>query len=117
MHELSIAQNLVELAVESAQAQGLRRLTALHVRIGALSGVVKEALLFAFDVVTEGTPAQGAALIIEDVPVTIFCPSCQAERTLDAPVPMRCPECGTRSGDVRAGRELELVALEGVEEA
>lgn len=116
MHELSIAHDLVELAQRSAREHGLRRVTALHVRIGVLSGVVKEALLFAFDAVAMGTLAEGAKIVIEEVPVTIFCPFCQAEQTLSSPVPMRCPACGTRSGDLRAGRELELVRLEGIEE-
>jgi hydrogenase nickel incorporation protein HypA/HybF len=116
MHELSIAHSLVELAIEAARDTGLKRVRAVHLKLGALSGVVKEALEFSFDVVIEGTPIEGAKLIVEDVPVKIFCPRCQDARTLAEPFPMRCPVCRMKTGEVLEGREMELVALEGDEE-
>lgn len=116
MHELSIAQSLVELAAEAAENSGIKKVKALFLKLGVLSGVVKEALEFSFDVVVQGTSLEGAKLIIEDVPVTIFCPNCQEERILPEPIPMRCPTCGTKTGQVLAGREMELYALEGGEE-
>lgn len=116
MHELSIAHSLVELTVEAAKNYGLKRVNAIHLKLGALSGVVKEALEFSFDAVTEGTPVEGARLIIENIPVKIFCPNCEDARTLTEPFPMRCPACGMISGEVLEGREMELVALEGDEE-
>ncbi|QIA27591.1 hydrogenase maturation nickel metallochaperone HypA [Thermaerobacter sp. PB12/4term] len=115
MHELSIAQNLVELAAEEARRRGLTRVRAVHVRLGVLAGVVKDALLFCFDIVTAGTPLEGARLAIEEVPVEIFCPRCRQPRRLPEPLPMACPECGTRTAEIVHGRELELFALEGEE--
>lgn len=112
MHELSIAHQLVEMAAEAAKDAGIGRVQAVHVKLGALSGVVKEALTFSFDVVTEGTPLQGARLVIEDVPVKVFCKTCQTASTLPKPFPMRCQTCGERTGDVLEGREIELYALE-----
>lgn len=116
MHELSIAQNLVEIAVETAESAGMKQVKALYVKLGVLSGVVKEALEFSFEVVIEGTPLEGAKLFIEDIPVKIFCPRCQEAHDLPEPLPMRCPICGTKTGQVLAGREMELYALEGGEE-
>lgn len=116
MHELSIAQSLVELASEEAHRRGWKRVRAVHVRLGVLAGVVKDALLFCFDVVTVGTPLEGARLAIEDVPVEVFCPRCRQPRRLREPLPMACPECGTRTAEILHGRELELFALEGEEE-
>lgn len=115
MHELSIVHSLVELAEEQARSLGLRRVRAVHVRLGALSGVAKEALHFSFEMATQGTPLEGARLIVEDVPVAVYCPRCQQARTLPEPLPMRCPVCGTRTSEVLQGRELELHALEGDE--
>jgi hydrogenase nickel incorporation protein HypA/HybF len=115
MHELSIAQSLVELAVEATENSGIKRVKALYMKLGVLSGVVKQALEFSFDVVIQGTPLEGAKLVIEDVPVKIFCPNCREARVLPEPFPMRCPQCGTKSGQVLEGREMELYALEGGE--
>ncbi len=112
MHELSIALSLVDVASEAASRLGSVRVEALHVRIGALSGVVKEALAFSFDIATKGTPLEGARLQIEDVPVTAFCARCQSERTLDATFTLRCPICDSPLSEMRHGRELELTALE-----
>lgn len=113
MHELSIANSLAELAMEAAENSGIKQVKALYLKLGALSGVVKEALEFSFDVAVQGTSLEGAKLIIEDVPVSVFCPNCQEERILPEPFPMRCPVCGTKTGQVLAGREIELYALEG----
>src|SRR5690606_6507829 len=110
MHELSIAHQLVEMATEAAEASDIKRVEAVHVKLGVLSSVVKEALHFAFDVVSEGTPLEGARLVIEDVPVKVYCPSCAVESTLAKPFPLRCPQCGQRTGDVRDGRQIELFA-------
>ena len=79
MHELSIAMSLVEMAAEEAEQRGARVL-ATHVRLGALSGVVKEALLSAYEMAAEGTPLEGTALVIEEIPVVIHCAVCQQDR-------------------------------------
>jgi hydrogenase nickel incorporation protein HypA/HybF len=115
VHELSIAHNLVELAVKAAEEMGMKRVEALYLRLGALSGVVKESLEFSFDVVVQGTPLEGARLVIEDVPVKVLCSTCDEAHILPEPFPLRCPVCGTRTSQVLEGRELELYALEGSE--
>ncbi len=113
MHELSIALSLVDAACEAAAPLGDVRVEALHVRIGALSGVVKEALAFSFDMAARGTRIEGARLDIEDVPVTAYCPACQAERTLNVSfVALRCPACAGPLARLVRGREMELTALE-----
>lgn len=75
MHELSIANSLAELAMEAAENSGIEQVKALYLKLGALSGVVKEALEFSFDVAVQGTSLEGAKLIIEDVPVSVFVPT------------------------------------------
>lgn len=66
MHELSIAVTLVELACEEVDRRQLQRVQALHLRVGSLSGVVRDALLFSFDVAAAGTLIEGAALKVEE---------------------------------------------------
>jgi hydrogenase nickel incorporation protein HypA/HybF len=111
MHEVSIALSIVEVAEEEAERRGVQ-VDAVHLRLGALSGVVKEALLSCYEMVCEDTPLQGSRLVIEDVPVVIFCSSCQVERPLSSVQVFCCSECGTPSSEVVRGKELEVVALE-----
>ncbi len=111
MHELSIAMSIVELAEEEAELRGVQ-VNAVHLKLGALSGVVKEALLSCYEMACENTPLQGSVLLVEDVPVVIFCPSCQAQRPLTSMQLFCCPECGTPCAEIVRGKELEVVALE-----
>jgi hydrogenase nickel incorporation protein HypA/HybF len=111
MHELSIAMSVVELAEEEAERRGVQ-VDAVHLKLGALSGVVKEALLSCYEMACANTSLQGSRLVIEEVPVVIFCPRCRTERPLSSMQLFCCPECGTPSAEVVQGRELEVVALE-----
>jgi hydrogenase nickel incorporation protein HypA/HybF len=111
MHELSIALSLVDLAeTESGRLGG--RVRAVHLRLGALAGVVKDALLSSYEIACVDTLLEGSRLVIEEVPVIVFCPRCQAERPLSSVQWFCCSVCGTPTPDVRQGRELELIALE-----
>ncbi|MFZ0770659.1 MAG: hydrogenase maturation nickel metallochaperone HypA [Candidatus Sulfotelmatobacter sp.] len=112
MHELSIAMSIIESAQEESDRRGGVRVSAVHLKLGALSGVVKEALLGSFEIACEGTPLKGARLVVEDVPVLIFCQSCQMQRPISSVQLFCCAECGTPSGDLVQGKELEMVALE-----
>lgn len=112
MHELSIALSMIEMATAEAERRGGARVTALHLRLGPLSGVVRDALLFSYDVASNDTPLVGSRLIIEDVPVVIYCAQCQAERQLESIQCFCCPACGSLSSAVVRGRELEFVAME-----
>lgn len=112
MHELSIAQNLVSLAVKAAEEVGVSQVKAVHLRLGGLSGVVKETLLFCYDVATEGTPLEGSRLIIKDAPLLIFCPACDTKHMLTNIQMIYCPACGSIKVDVIEGRELQITHLE-----
>jgi hydrogenase nickel incorporation protein HypA/HybF len=112
MHELSIALSLVEMAAEEAARRGGAQIQALYLKLGPLSGVVKEALLFSWEAACSGTPLAGSRLVIEEVPVKVYCPDCRAERTLASPQKFCCPICQAPTPEVRQGRELEVVALE-----
>jgi hydrogenase nickel incorporation protein HypA/HybF len=112
MHELSIATAMVEMASEEAERRGGARVLAVHLRLGPLSGVVRDALLFSWEVACEDTSVAGARLEIDDMPVVVFCVPCGQDRTIDAFPEMICPVCDAPAPDVRGGAELEVVALE-----
>lgn len=115
MHELSIAVSLVEIADQAAANAGLSRVTAVHLRLGLLSGVVADALLFGYDIATQGTRLEGSRLHIEDVPVVVFCSSCRASRPLPDIQRFRCPACGDLGVVMMSGKEIELASIEGEE--
>ena len=111
MHEFGIAESVLESALAAARQNGSIRVEVVRLRVGALAGVVEEALTFAFSALAEDTPAQGARLVVEAVPVTCYCEACQKEFEVPR-FSYRCPACQTLSREVRRGRELELISIE-----
>lgn len=107
-----MAYNIVQIADDAAREAGVERVDAVHLRLGLLSGVVSDALLFGYDIAVQGTRLEGSRLEIEDVPVVIYCPQCRAESELESIQIFRCPVCGTPSMDVRSGHELEIAYVE-----
>lgn len=103
--------SIVDLAQEEAEQRGVR-VTGVRVKVGALSGVVKEALLSSYEMASFETPLNGSALYVEDVPVLVFCPVCRTQRPIRSLQLVCCAECGTPSSEIVQGKELEVVALE-----
>jgi hydrogenase nickel incorporation protein HypA/HybF len=112
VHELSIAYSIVSQATQAADRVGAGRVVGVRIAVGALSGVSGDALLFSYDVATEGTPLAGSRLEIRSVPVVIHCATCDRDVALPDVQRFHCPVCGEPSADVRGGRELEIEALE-----
>jgi hydrogenase nickel incorporation protein HypA/HybF len=112
MHELSIAMSIVEMAQEEAESRGQVQVLAVHLRLGKLSGVVKEALLSCYEMACHTTLLEGSQLLIEEIPVEVFCPQCELARLVTSIRWFCCPECGTATPTVLRGKELEVVALE-----
>ena len=99
------------MAEDEARQRGVQ-VNAVHLKLGTLSGVVKDALLFSFDLACEGTLLEGSRLLIEEVPTVVFCPTCQAERTLASVQRFCCSVCDSPTSEVLQGKEIEVVALE-----
>lgn len=107
MHELSIAQSVVEAVTERADG---RKVISVRLQVGRLSGVVPDALRFSFDIVTEGTSAAGAALLIDEPGGRASCRSCGSDFELADPL-LLCP-CGSADVEVVSGRELLISSME-----
>lgn len=107
MHELSIAQSIVDTVCDRA---GDRPVRSVLIRVGALTAVVPEAMRFCFELAVAGTVADGARLDIERRPGTVHCRRCGADATLDDLI-LLCP-CGSADVRVTAGRELRIVSME-----
>lgn len=111
MHELSIAMSIVDMAQEEAERRSVQ-VDAVHLELGALSGVVKEALLFSYEVACNGTLLEGSRLVVKEVPIEVYCPACKMPKTLVSMQWFCCPDCGTQTCEVIHGKELVITALE-----
>jgi hydrogenase nickel incorporation protein HypA/HybF len=107
MHELSIADAVVRIAC--AHADG-RRIEIVELKVGHLRQVVPDALAFAFTLVAEGTEAEGAALMMEEVPAAGVCRECGAESELPG-FPLACARCGSLDVELVRGEELLVDSL------
>ena len=112
MHEASIALSLLDAAGRYCAENNYKVINSLTVRIGKLSGVMPEALAFAFDALKTETPAEKANLIIEEVNAAGLCKGCNSNFTLDASYIIECPLCGSGNFSITHGRELEFKEME-----
>jgi hydrogenase nickel incorporation protein HypA/HybF len=112
LHELSIVWGIIETVSESAETANSKKITAVYLRVGALAGVVKDALLFSYDLATQDTILEGSKLVVEELPLLIFCQVCGKTVQLPGVQSFRCPVCQTPSGDIRQGKELEVRSVE-----
>ncbi len=112
MHEVSIAEGLLASASSECTKQGYSTIQNITVRIGKASGIMPEALLFAFDAMKQETIACDALLTIVEVPVSGHCSGCGADFVVEEAYVLSCPRCGGTSFRVTSGRELEIVEME-----
>lgn len=111
MHELSLTQNIVELALVHAQREGATVIRSITLEIGDLSGVIPDAVEFAFDVCSKETLAEGAELVIRRIPGRGRCLECQKECTMDS-LAYACPHCGSFALETLQGKEMALIEME-----
>jgi hydrogenase nickel incorporation protein HypA/HybF len=111
LHELSLTQNLIEIAEEHARREGATAITVVTLEIGALSGVIPEAMEFAFEACSKGTLADGATLEIRRIPALGRCLECAKECAIESLLD-GCSECGRFALDVLQGQEMDLTEME-----
>ena len=104
--------NILDLVAEEAERRGGVRVLGIYLKLGPLAGVVKEALFSAYGIAREGSSLERAELLIEEVPVMAYCPTCGTARAVVSVQEFCCIECGTPAHQLVSGRELEVVALE-----
>lgn len=112
MHELSIAMAMIDEIIEQSESRGGLDVEAVNLRLGVFSGVDKNALLFAYELACEGTPLEGSRLLIETIPLVIYCPNCKRERAPVSVYQLCCPDCLVPTPDIVTGREIEVASLE-----
>ena len=111
MHELSVAQNIIEIIQQSVSKQSWNQVRAVHVEIGAMAGIVPDSLKFSFEAITEESAFRGAQLIIECIPFRIHCCSCNADTENEDGFAV-CGECGSTKVKIVTGTELQIKNIE-----
>jgi hydrogenase nickel incorporation protein HypA/HybF len=112
MHELALAQSIVDIVGEEATRHGLAQIEAIRLRVGVFRAVVPELLQTCMEIAGRGTVAEGARVDLEVVGGRARCPDCALEYDVEERL-FLCPGCGRLGGEVLAGEELALVELEG----
>jgi hydrogenase nickel incorporation protein HypA/HybF len=107
MHEITIAQNLADLITGSVPENDLRNISKVKVKIGILSNILPDSLIFCFNSIKESTPFSSAFLEIVEAPLKIKCRNCE-KITEDFEIMFSCGKCGSHDIDVTGGDELEL---------
>jgi len=110
MHELSITREILHIALAEAEKHGAKRLTAINLQIGQLSGIVPESVQFYLDMLAQGTIAEGVQLKATIVPVTARCPTCDATFPVEE-LQFTCPTCEGPLA-LLTGQELQIESIE-----
>ncbi len=116
LHELSIAQSIVDIVGQYVPPAEQERVRKVTVRLGALAGVVPDSLAFCFTAVIHHTPLENAVMEMEHVPFTVACHSCNRTSATEPGIVL-CPLCGSSDTDIISGTELQVVSLEVDESA
>ena len=111
MHELAIAQSIINIAIRVAKENGRKKISMVRIQVGEFRGVIQEQLVFSFAFAAEGTPAEGAKLEVEVTPIEALCESCGKEFRVKN-FHFQCPGCKGTSVRAIKGQELKILDLE-----
>ena len=111
MHEMSLAEGVLQLIEDSAKTQDFSRVKTVWLEIGQLAGVEVEAMKFCFDAVVRDSIAQDAKLEIIDTPGQAWCMQCSDTVQVQALYDV-CPKCGSHQIQVTGGNEMRVKELD-----
>lgn len=111
MHEMAVCESLRSAIEEAAQAQNFSRVTKVRLSIGRFAGIEVEALRFGFDVVMQGSLAEGAELVVLEEPGSVWCFDCCATVALAQRLDP-CPKCGGERLVPNGGTDMRIKDLE-----
>ncbi len=111
MHEYAVTKSLINIVEEEAKRSGANKVTEIKLVIGDLSTILDESVQMYFDILSEGTVAQGAKLIFRRIPAEFRCKTC--ENVFDKPKSgFECPKCGSLGVPTGKGKEFYVESLE-----
>lgn len=112
MHELAIAEQIVQVVMTHVETQAIEHVSSVHIQVGEATGVVADSLTFSFEMIASSTPELvGATLLIDSVPYRAKCRRCHQEFHVKHFI-VQCPTCETWEADVISGKEFKVLAME-----
>lgn len=111
MHEMSVAQNIIEIIHQHVPEDEWTRVSAVRLKIGAVAGIVSDSLSFSFQAITADTPLRNSHLQVEHVPFTIFCNACKRSSGNEIGYCI-CEWCGSADTRTLSGTELNVTEIE-----
>lgn len=115
MHEMSIAQSIVDIVNEEMTRHGVTEIKAINIAVGKMSAVVPEHLNMCFTILTDKTELAGVALNVREVPLKYVCHECSMETESETMI-FNCPDCGVDEPEMIQGRELTVENIEVADE-
>lgn len=111
MHELSITESILEIAIKHAKKANASKISNIYLVIGQLSSILDESVQFYWDMISEGTIAQGAVLHFKRIPIVVTCNQC-AEQYTPTGNGFSCPACSSSQVTILQGEEFYLEAID-----
>jgi len=111
MHEFAIAENILEVVHRTAREAGASHVGRVRLKVGVFTSIHVDSLRFALEVLARGTPSEGCALEVEEVPMTVRCGACGVVSCAPE-ILVECPACGATGVEVTGGRELSIVSID-----
>lgn len=111
MHELGITKGILDIALRTAAERKATKVRGIRLKIGAWSSIDPECINFYFEAIASGTPAEGADIHVETIPLTAKCTACGSPFEPEDLV-FRCPGCGSADVEIASGREMYVESVE-----
>ena len=108
MHELALAEGIMAIASDAASGESIN---SIRIRVGRLQHVTQDSLQFAFELISENSNAQGARIVVEQVPATYRCKQCGSEGEIELPH-FHCRSCSSVEIEILSGEEILVDAVE-----
>ena len=112
MHELKIADELIEIIIKVAESEKLKKVTQVNIQFGKMIQIVPETFRFVFESGVKGTIIKNARLNLEVLPVKFACKKCKEETEIEDLI-FVCPRCGSNDLKLIQGRETIIESIEG----
>ena len=116
MHELPVTEGILAVALDAARRHHASRITTIDLVIGELGSIVDDSIQFYFDLLSRGTPAEGALLRFRREPAEVVCWDCGRRWSACAPLPSACPTCCSAHLQVAGSQAFAVESIEVADE-